>query len=185
MGRYRLGEFTVDPAAGEVVGPGGREQLDPKVMQVLLVLAQSAGSVVTRQELLDQVWPGVVVGDDVVSRCIYQLRRHLRQAGGDERHAAMVETLPKRGYRLNSADGLVPLSVPDAATAHDPAAATDARMRDGAPAPRAPRTRRYALIVAGATVALAAIIASAVFLRRGDDVPWNPLANARFTRVTD
>ena len=40
-------------------------------------------------------------GDDAVSRCIYQLRRHLRQAGGDERHAALLETLPKRGYRLN------------------------------------------------------------------------------------
>lgn len=185
MGRYRLDEFTVDPAAGEVAGPGGREQLDPKVMQVLLVLAQSAGSVVTRQELLDQVWPGVVVGDDVVSRCIYQLRRHLRQAGGDEKHAALVETLPKRGYRLNSAQGLVPSSASDAATARDPAGADDARMHDEAPAPRIPRTRRYALIVASATVALAAIIASVAFLRRDNDLPWNPLANARFTRVTD
>src|SRR5688500_12059687 len=130
MGRYRLGEFTVDAAAGEIVGPGGRGQLDPKVMQVLLVLAQSAGSVVTRQPVLVEIWRGVVVGCDVVSRVIKQLRRNRRQAGGDEKHAAMVETLPKRGYRLNSADGLVPLSVPDAATAHDPAGANDARMRD-------------------------------------------------------
>src|SRR5688500_6864448 len=149
MDRLRLGDFMVDPAAGEMVGPAGREQLDPKVMQVLVVLARHAGEVVPRQALLEAVWPGVVVGEDVVSRCIYQLRRHLRQAGGDERHAAMVETLPKRGYRLNSADGLVPLSVPDAATAHDPAGANDARLHDEAPAARAPRPRRYALIVAG------------------------------------
>ena len=68
MHSHRLGDFTVDSEAGEIVGPAGREQLDPKVMQVLLVLAQQAGHVVTRQELLEKVWPGVVVGDDVVSR---------------------------------------------------------------------------------------------------------------------
>lgn len=101
MHGLRLGDLTVDPAAGEMVGPGGREQLDPKVMEVLVALAQHAGEVVSRNDLLARVWPRVVVGEDVVSRCIYQLRRHLRQAGGADHYAALVETLPKRGYRLN------------------------------------------------------------------------------------
>ena len=38
------GDLTIDPHAGEVAGPGGREKLDPKVMDVLVVLAQNAGT---------------------------------------------------------------------------------------------------------------------------------------------
>jgi Tol biopolymer transport system component/DNA-binding winged helix-turn-helix (wHTH) protein len=183
MHRLHLGDFTVDPAAGEVEGPAGREQLDPKVMQVLLVLAQQAGSVVTRQELLEKVWPGVVVGDDVVSRCIYQLRRHLRQAGGDERHAAMVETLPKRGYRLNCGHADEQPALPEAAPEGaqvDPAdtqvPATDARRS---------RPRGRWLLAAGAAVVLAATVAGVAFFQQEGD-PWqDPLADARFTRITD
>lgn len=167
MHSLRLGEFTVDPAAGEMVGPAGREQLDPKVMQVLVVLARRAGEVVPRHELLEQVWPGVVVGDDVVSRCIYQLRRHLRQAGGDARHAALVETLPKRGYRLNC----------------DPPAEAPPPSTEGA-TPRARARPRWPL-VAGLAILLVATASAFWSLRRPDHSWRNPLADARFTRVTD
>ncbi len=97
---FQLGELTVDPRAGEARGPGGREKLDPKVMDVLVVLAQHAGQVVLREELLARLWPNVVVTDEVLSRCIYELRRQLSQAGGSERYKEMIETIPKRGYRL-------------------------------------------------------------------------------------
>lgn len=98
---FRLEGLTVDPRAGDVSGPGGRETLDPKVMDVLVVLAQRAGQVVLREDLLKKVWPGAVVTDDALSRCVYELRRQLTQAGGDERYKSILETLPKRGYRLN------------------------------------------------------------------------------------
>lgn len=167
MHSLRLGDLTVDPAAGAMVGPAGREQLDPKVMQVLLVLARRAGDVVPRHELLEQVWPGVVVGDDVVSRCIYQLRRHLRQAGGERRHAALVETLPKRGYRLNcepSADATSPT------TATTP-----------------PPARRRPPWISAAGLAGVLVAAGLAFwsLGRADPFWRNPLADARYTRVTD
>jgi TolB-like protein/DNA-binding winged helix-turn-helix (wHTH) protein/Flp pilus assembly protein TadD len=98
---FQLGELRIDPNAGEVSGPGGREKLDPKVMDVLVMLAQHAGQVVLREELLARIWPNAVVTDDALSRCIYELRRQLSQAGGDEQFKAMLETVPKRGYRLN------------------------------------------------------------------------------------
>ena len=98
---FQLGELRIDPLAGEVSGPGGREKLDPKVMNVLVLLAQHAGQVVLREHLLARVWPDTVVTDDALSRCVYELRRQLSQAGGDEQYKAMFETLPKRGYRLN------------------------------------------------------------------------------------
>jgi DNA-binding winged helix-turn-helix (wHTH) protein len=98
---FLLGELRVDPQDGEVTGPGGREQLDPKVMNVLLLLAEHAGHIVSREDLLLRLWPNAVVTDDVLSRCIYELRRHVSQAGGDEQLKALIETVPKRGYRLN------------------------------------------------------------------------------------
>ena len=98
---FTLHELVVDPDAGEVAGPAGREKLDPKVMDVLVMLAQHAGHVVLREDLLARLWPGSVVTDDALTRCIYELRRQLSLAGGDERFKAMLETIPKRGYRLN------------------------------------------------------------------------------------
>ncbi|NEZ03113.1 tetratricopeptide repeat protein [Wenzhouxiangella sp. XN201] len=100
VGRFRLDGLRVDVATGRIVGPGGSERVDPKVMQVLEALVIAAGGVVTRTELLDRIWHDRVVTEDVVSRCIYQLRRHLVLAGGDQRFRRLIETLPRRGYRL-------------------------------------------------------------------------------------
>lgn len=109
---FQLEELRIYPAAGEVTGPGGREQLDPKVMGVLVFMAQHARQVVSREELLAQLWPNSIVTDDALTRCIYELRRQLSHAGGSERYKAMLETLPKRGYRLN-ADITPPQPGPD------------------------------------------------------------------------
>jgi TolB-like protein/DNA-binding winged helix-turn-helix (wHTH) protein/Tfp pilus assembly protein PilF len=97
---FQLGTLRIDPRNGEAVGPGGREQLDPKVMGVLIMLAQHAGQIVLREDLIARLWPKVIVTDEVLSRCIYELRRQLTQASGSERYKEMIETLPKRGYRL-------------------------------------------------------------------------------------
>ena len=94
--------FTVDPREGTVAGPGGTVRLEPKVMEVLAVLASHPGRVVSRQELLDAVWPNVVVTEHTLSRCIYQLRNELGKIGGQPNQSEFnpIETLPKRGYRL-------------------------------------------------------------------------------------
>ena len=98
---FRLSDLQIDPLADEVTGPAGCERLDPKVMDVLVLLAQHAGHVVLREDLLAQLWPDTAVTDDALSRCVYELRRHLSQAGGSEQYKSIVETVPKRGYRLH------------------------------------------------------------------------------------
>ncbi len=108
---------SIDPKAGEVRGPGGTQQLDPKVMGVLVVLAEKPGQVVLRTDLLERLWPNVVVTDEVLSRCIYELRRQLSQAAGDEQFKDAIETLPKRGYQLKAA-----ASFPDAPAPESPPA---------------------------------------------------------------
>jgi len=71
-------------------------------MEVLAVLIRHPGRVVSREELLDTVWPGMVVTEHTLSRCIYQLRNELGKIGRAPGQAEYdpIETLPKRGYRL-------------------------------------------------------------------------------------
>jgi TolB-like protein/Tfp pilus assembly protein PilF len=73
------------------------ERIEPRMMQVLLILAGQAGEVVTRESLERQVWAGRVVSDDAVTNTIAKLRRAL---GDDRCHPQFIETIPKRGYRL-------------------------------------------------------------------------------------
>ncbi|MDD9978603.1 MAG: winged helix-turn-helix domain-containing protein, partial [Boseongicola sp.] len=80
-------------------------------MAVLLHLIERHGEVVSREELLDAVWPGIHVGDDSLTAAIIKIRRAL---GDDARNPTHIETIPKRGYRLIS-----PLGTSDA---HQPAA---------------------------------------------------------------
>ena len=89
----RIGDLTVYPADGRVVGPDLDARLQPKVIDVLLCLADTPGDVVTRQTLHDRVWGDLVVTDDALNRCISELRRIL----GDSKS---IVTVPKRGYRL-------------------------------------------------------------------------------------
>ena len=66
-------------------------------MELLVVLASRPGQVVSRQELLSAVWPGVIVGDEALSQVVTKLRKAL---GDDARLPTYIETISKRGYRL-------------------------------------------------------------------------------------
>jgi Tol biopolymer transport system component/DNA-binding winged helix-turn-helix (wHTH) protein len=94
---FRLGEFEVLPASGELRGPRGVERLRPLLMEVLLRLAARPGEVVRRETLLEEAWERRMVNDEVLSRAIAELRTAL---GDDARSARYIETLPKIGYRL-------------------------------------------------------------------------------------
>ncbi len=94
---FRLDDWEVFPLQGIIQQGGHRVHVEPKVMDVLLCLARHPGEVVTRDRLLAEVWNGVVVTDDVVTRCISELRTVLRDTGRDRR---FIRTVPKRGYGL-------------------------------------------------------------------------------------
>jgi DNA-binding winged helix-turn-helix (wHTH) protein len=98
---FRFNALEIDPRSGLVSGPGGRETLAPRVMDVLALLNRRAGQVVTREQILAELWPQRVVTDDAVNRCIYLLRKQLSRAADDQRYRSLIETLPKRGYRLH------------------------------------------------------------------------------------
>ena len=71
--------------------------LRSQTAEVLSVLAARPGEIVSKDALMQAVWPDTFVTDDSLTQCIADIRRAL----GDEAHM-IVETLPKRGYRLNA-----------------------------------------------------------------------------------
>lgn len=95
---FRLGSlWEVRPLLGTLAGERGVVHLEPKVMGVLVCLAERAGEVVTRDEFIECVWDGRIVSDEVLSRCISQLRIRLHD---DPREPRFIQTVPKIGYRL-------------------------------------------------------------------------------------
>src|SRR6267142_126409 len=98
--RLRVGEWLVDPATNQIARGAERVHLEPKVVDLLLALAGRADQVVSREELLAQVWSGVIVGDDVLTQGVIKLRKALGDASGESRY---IQTIPKRGYRLIAA----------------------------------------------------------------------------------
>lgn len=97
QGDFRIGERLVRPRLNVIEHDGSPQHLEPKVMQVLVVLAQHAGDVVTRQQIREQVWQNVFVGEDVLIRAISELRRAFQD---DPRTQHTIQTVPKVGYRL-------------------------------------------------------------------------------------
>jgi TolB-like protein/DNA-binding winged helix-turn-helix (wHTH) protein/Tfp pilus assembly protein PilF len=96
-GGFRIGEFDVHPDRRVIVGSGGETRIEPKVMAVLELLASTPREVVTRSELLNTVWAGTVVTEEVLTRCVSELRSVLR----DSRESpTYIQTVPKSGYRL-------------------------------------------------------------------------------------
>jgi DNA-binding winged helix-turn-helix (wHTH) protein/TolB-like protein/Tfp pilus assembly protein PilF len=95
--RLRVGEWLLDPATNEISRGSERVHLEPKAVDLLVALARRPNEVVSREELLSQVWAGVVVGDDVLTQAVIKLRKALGDASAEP---AYIQTIPKRGYRL-------------------------------------------------------------------------------------
>ncbi len=72
-------------------------KLEPKVMQVLVFLAERQGEVVSRQALENVVWQGTIVGYDAVTNTVIKLRKAF---GDNSKNPSVIETIPKQGYRL-------------------------------------------------------------------------------------
>ena len=73
-------------------------QLEPRLVQLLCYLAANAHRVLTRDELIHELWPHVVVNENSLTRAISELRKHLAIDASSDR--VYIETIPKKGYRL-------------------------------------------------------------------------------------
>ncbi len=93
---FQLLEFEVLPQQGLVTSSGLKQRLEPKLMDLLVFMAQEHGSVLSKERLMHEVWGGVIA-ESGLSRNISQLRKIL---GDDAKDSAFIATVPKRGYQF-------------------------------------------------------------------------------------
>jgi TolB-like protein/DNA-binding winged helix-turn-helix (wHTH) protein len=96
----RIGDWSVSPLAGQMTRGDETVRVEARTMRLLLCLAENAGEVVSIDDLLDQVWQGVIVTPDSVYQAVTALRRLL---GDDPKQPAYIATVPRRGYRMVAA----------------------------------------------------------------------------------
>ncbi len=94
---FCLGGWLVEPSLNRLSHGDATIQLELKVMDVLVCLAERAGEVVTRQEIVDRVWATEFISDNTLTHAITEIRNAL---GDDARNPSFIETIHRRGYRL-------------------------------------------------------------------------------------
>ena len=124
-------DYRLDPVSGQLYRGGTPIPLTPKAFALLGYLAQSAGKLVSKQELLDAVWAGVFVGDAVLKSTM----REVRKALGDDADAPrFIETAHRRGYRFIAPVTSAP--APAVRATDGPAGGSSVAVRSAAAQPR-------------------------------------------------
>lgn len=95
--QIQFGAYRFDPTSGELYSRDNRFTLLPKDSALLFCLLSQPGELVTKQELLAQVWKGIAVSEGVIKTCIKRLRMVLED---DSKNPAFIETIHRRGYRF-------------------------------------------------------------------------------------
>lgn len=93
---YHIGSVDFFPDAYEVRVAGQTEALQHQIRNALVCLVRHRGEVVTRETLLREAWNGRMATDEWLTRCIFLLRKHLRDR-------ELLETVTRIGYRLHHA----------------------------------------------------------------------------------
>lgn len=134
-----VGEWLVTPSVNQISRQGRQLTLEPRLIDLLVFFARHPGQVLTRDELIDNVWTRSVVTGHVVTQSISELRKSLKD--GDTNAPEYIVTVPKRGYKLTvpvtwhteeQEEGVTPPSAPDTlpeATAEPPPESVTLRSR--------------------------------------------------------
>ena len=106
---FHLSDWLVEPRLNRLSRDEESIQIELKMMDVLVCLAEHAGELVERQQLVDTVWSTEFISENILTRAIAELRNVL---GDDAKNPSFIETIHRRGYRL-----IAPME-PTAATVH-------------------------------------------------------------------
>ena len=121
---YSFGEHTLDLVRGALLKSGVDVKLRPKSFEVLRLLVERNGQLVSKDELLDSVWGRTVVTEGSIAQCLIEVRRAI----GDESQK-MIRTVPRRGYIFD-----VPVTVSDPPPPEHRAIGSDGVLREPRPA---------------------------------------------------
>jgi len=151
---FRIADWTVRPDLNRLTRGDESLAIEPRVMRVLVSLAERPREVWTREELLEEVWGDVVIQEEALTHAISRLRRAF---GDSARESRFIETIPKRGYRL-----IAPLSADPASSGErgEPAEGRDAGRSTGPPARDVGRGRLRAWALASVPLLVALVLAA-------------------------
>jgi transcriptional activator of cad operon len=152
----RIGDWRVNPASGQISREGETVRVEARTMRLLLCLAEHAGQVVSINDLLEQVWSGVIVTPDSVYQSITSLRRLL---GDDPKQPVYIATVPRLGYRMVAAVS------PWMEQPSDPPPA--AARPQGPQGAMHPRSQIWSLILGGGAIPVILAVAFLVYGRFG------------------
>src|SRR5690349_14542963 len=107
--RWTFADCVFDEANWALIVRGERVPIETKPLELLRELLNRAGNLVEKNELLELVWPDVMVVEASLTTAIYKLRHALHD---EERRPHIIETVPRIGYRLS-----IPVSLEDAGEA--------------------------------------------------------------------
>ncbi len=162
VSRLQFDRYVLDLDRGCLLLDGNEIPLRPKTFGVLHFLIENCARLVSKDELFDAVWPDLTVTDDALVQSIGELRRALGADG-----TRLIRTIPRRGYRFESAVSVVSVSQ---SLVDDPPVSTAFRDTAQTPGPVAVARRPFAFLTtvsAGwriglfASLALAAVLAAA------------------------
>lgn len=96
---FVVGGWRIEPGCNRIFHRGGgtERKLEPRLMRLLCFLAANPGRTLSRDDLVAELWPRVIVTENSLTRAISGLRKHLRGVDGG---LVKIETVPKKGYRL-------------------------------------------------------------------------------------
>jgi adenylate cyclase len=93
QGLHLFEGYSLDLTRGSFRGADGEIELRPKTFELLRYLVENAGRLLPKDELVNAVWPNVIVSDDSLAQCVSELRHALNDP--DRR---IIKTMPRRGY---------------------------------------------------------------------------------------
>src|SRR5437016_10058173 len=167
-----FGVFEVDLKAVELRKHGVRIKLQEQPFQILSLLLEHPGEVVTREELREKLWPAhtFVDFDRSLNKAMTKLRAALGDSADNPRYA---ETIPRHGYRF-----LGPVYVPQSERAHEHAAGRALPKEpfegNGKPTVHAPSRKRRFYGLAAAVVVVAAVVLVAIRFLQPATLSGNP-----------
>lgn len=96
--KFQFDRFTLDTKTFEFSSENNIIELEPKLFNILKLLVTHTGQVITKEQLLDEIWNNRVVTDNAISRAIYELRKVLDKADSKK---SLIKTVRGRGFQIN------------------------------------------------------------------------------------
>jgi transcriptional activator of cad operon len=158
---YQIGDWRVEPDANRLCRNDVQTEIEPQVMDLLMLFVGRPGEVLPKAEIAEAVWGEVSVNDDALTRTLWKLRQAL---GDDAKSPTFIETVPKRGYRL---------------------IADVSKIKEDADHPASPSRPPFELLAIGGVLLLGIVLLVALPALRGETDPQTDIGRETMLQRAD